>query len=196
MKHRCLPLIVATLFALWLAGCAQVSHVATGEVTVQQHLTVTLDRPWNQFEDNQGNGVPTWTQQGITVDTLKFYVGLKDGALLAPTPDEPKGVAPLVYKSGMPTSEIVGLFGRLYSRDGSTFTLALVAPEAFAGGAGFRFEFGSVRKSDDVRLRGIGWGTVRDGHLYAITYTAPRLAFYPAGLPSATAIAKSARIRN
>jgi hypothetical protein len=95
----------------------------------------------------------------------------------------------------MRPAEIVGLFERLYSRGGSTFTLDKLVPQSFVGAPGFRFEFSSIRKSDDVRLRGVGWGTVRNGELFAITYTAPRLAFYPAGLPSATAIAESARLR-
>jgi len=196
MKFRRILLATLAAAALGLAGCAQVSRVATGDITVQERLSVKLDQPWNQFEGDQGNGVPTWTQQGITVDTLKFYVGLKNGALLAPTPTEPKGQAPLEFRSTMQTAEIVALFERLYARGGSSFTLDLVAPAPFAGTPGFRFEFSSVRKTDDVRLRGIGWGTVRNGELFAITYTAPRLAFYPTGVVAAESIAKSARIRN
>ncbi len=196
MKFRRILLATLAVAALGLAGCAQVSRVATGDITVQERLSVKLDQPWNQFEGDQGNGVPTWTQQGITVDTLKFYVGLKNGALLAPTPTEPKGQAPLEFRSTMQTAEVVALFERLYARGGSSFTLDLVAPATFAGSPGFRFEFSSVRKSDDVRLRGIGWGTVRNGELFAITYTAPRLAFYPAGVVAAESIAKSARVRN
>jgi len=196
MKRRRALLAGLAVAALWLGGCAQVSHVASGEVTVQQRMAVKLDRPWNQFEGDQGNGVPTWTQQGITVDALKFYVALKDGALLAPTPTEPKGQAPLAFRSTMQTAEIVGLFERLYSRGGSSFTLDLIAPTTFAETPGFRFEFSSVRKADDVRLRGIAWGTVRNGELFAITYTAPRLAFFPDGLGSAESIARSAHIRN
>ena len=195
MNRRRIAFVGAAVVALWLAGCAQVSKVATGEVTVQERLSVTLERPWNQFEGAQGDGVPTWTQEGITVDTLKFYVGLKNGGLLAPTPTEPKGQAPLEFKSTMRTGEIVALFERLYSREGSTFTLDRVGPDTFADTPGFSFEFSSIRKGDDVRLRGVGWGAVHNGELFAITYTAPRLAFFPNGVASAESIARSARIR-
>ena len=58
-----------------------------------------------------------------------------------------------------------------------------------------RFEFSSIRRSDDVRLRGVGWFAVRNGELWAITYVAPRLAFFPAGIGEAEAIARSARIK-
>lgn len=192
--NRRLTLALATA-ALLAAGCAQVSHVATGDVTLRERLTVSVDRAWNQFESGLGDGTPTWTQDGITVDALRFYVALKDGALIAPTPSQPKGQKPLAFKAGMGTSEIVGLFEGLYSRGGSTFTLDKVEPAPFAGQPGFRFEWSGIRQGDEVRLRGIGWGAVRNGELFVITYTAPRLAFFQRHLPSAQAIAKSARLR-
>jgi hypothetical protein len=188
-------MLLLSSLALLLAGCAQLSQVATGQVVVGGRMVVDVDKAWNQFEYTLNDGTPTWTQQGITVDALKFYVGLKDGALLAPTPSEPKGQAPLAFKSGMQAADVVALFERLYSRGGSTFTLDKVVPMPFAGSNGYRFEFSSIRKADDVRLRGVGWFTVRNGELWAITYTAPRLAFFPAGIGEAAAIAGSARIK-
>lgn len=193
--NRRLALSLASGAALWLAGCAQLSHVATGEVTLKDRMTVKVDRPWNQFERGLGDNTLTWTQEGITVDALRFYVAVKDGELIAPTPNEPKGTKPLAFKSDMPPSEVVALFEGLYSRGGSTFKLERLAPESFLGQSGVRFEFSSVRKSDDVRLRGVGWSAVRNGELFAITFTAPRLAFFPQHLPAAEAIARSARAR-
>lgn len=181
--------------ALLLSACAQVSTVRTGQVVVGQRLLVDVVKDWNQFEYTLNDGTPTWTQEGIAVDALKFYVGLKDGALIAPTPSEPKGQTPLTYKSGMQAADIVALFERLYARGGSTFTLEKVGQVDFLGGSGYRFEFSSIRRIDDVRLRGVGWFAVRNGELWAITYVAPRLAFYPAGVGDAEAIARSARIK-
>lgn len=188
--------VFATVAAAWLlAGCAQVSHVATGEVTLKNRLLVTVDRPWNQFERGLGDNTATWTQDGITVDALRFYVALKDGDLIAPTPPEPKGTKPLAFKSNMAASDVVGLFEQLYSRGGSTFALDKLAPHPFLGAQGFRFDFSSVRKADEVRLSGTGWGTVRNGELFVITYTAPRLAFFPRHRAAAEAVAKSARVK-
>ena len=162
----------------------------------KERLTVTVEQPWNQFASGLGDGTPTWTQDGVTVDALRFYVALKDGALIAPTPSEPKGQKPLAYKAGMGTAEIVALFEGLYSRGGSTFTLDKVEPAAFAGqSGGFRFEWSGIRKSDDVRLRGIGWGAVRNGELFVITYAAPRLSFFERHRPAAEAVVRSARVR-
>lgn len=185
----------ALVLALLLSACAQVTHVQTGDVVLRDRLTVTVDKAWNQFERGMGDDTPTWTQDGFTVDALRFYVGLADGALIAPTPSEPKGQQPLAFKADMRPAQVVALFETLYSRGGSTFTLDRLAPAPFAGGDGFRFEFSSIRKVDEVPLRGVGWGAVRDGRLYVITYTAPRLAFFDRHLGSAEAIARSARIR-
>lgn len=191
-RRRLLLALGVTVLA---AGCAQITHVATGETVVQERLTVTVDKPWNQFPNGLGEGIPTWTQDGVTVDAMRFYVGLKDGALIAPTPSEPKGQKPLAFKSGMQTAEIVALFEALHSRGGSQFTLERVQPQPFAGQPGFRFEFTQLRKLDEVRLKGVGWGGVRQGELFVITYTAPRLGFFDRHVKSAEAIAASARIR-
>lgn len=189
-------LLYATLAtALLLGGCAQLSIVASGEQVLKNRLAVQVDQPWNQFERGLGDNTLTWTQDGITVDALRFYVAVKDGDLIAPTPSEPKGQKPLAFKSTMPAAEVVSLFEGLYSRGGSTFALDRISPDTFGGRPGFRFEFSGIRKADDVRLRGIGWAAVHQGELFAITYTAPRLAFFTRHLGSAEAIARSARIR-
>jgi hypothetical protein len=71
-----LSLFVAVMMA---AGCAQMSNVTTGEVVLKNRLAVQVDRPWNQFERGLADNTMTWTQDGVTVDALRFYIGLKDG---------------------------------------------------------------------------------------------------------------------
>lgn len=195
MKHIDRRAALLALAAL-VSGCAGVkmTQVANGDFVVRERLSVTVGRAWNRFEGAPGDATPTWTQDGINVDALRFYVGLKNGDLIAPTPSSPPGVPPLTFRSTMQTSDIVSLYEGLYSRGGSTFTLDKVEPYPFAGQNGFRFEFSGIRKSDDVRLRGIAWGAVRNGELFLISYTAPRLAFFPRGVADAEAVAKSARI--
>jgi len=149
------PSLLAGL-VLMLAGCAQVSHVPAGQAVVGQRMVVDLDRGWNQFANLGSGTMPTWTREGITVDKLVFYAGLRSGDLIAPTPAEPKGQPALIYRAEMTAAEIVSLFERLYTRGGSTFTLDNVSQESFVGVPGYRFEFSSIRKSDDVRLRGVG----------------------------------------
>ena len=77
--------LAAVLVAI-LCGCAAVSKVEKGEAVIKNRLAVQVVEPWNQFERGLADNTPTWTHEGITVDALQFYVGVKDGELLAPTP--------------------------------------------------------------------------------------------------------------
>jgi hypothetical protein len=194
LPRRGLLRAAVAVAAVSLAGCAAVSHVTKGDVTLRDRLVVTVDQPWNQFERGLGDNTPTWTQDGITVDALRFYPGLKDGELLAPTPTQDKGAKPLAFKSAMSPREVVALFEALHARDGA-FTLTRVAPEPFVGTNGMRFEFTLVRQVDEVTLQGVGWLAVKDGALYAITFAAPRLAFFPRHAKLAEALARTARVK-
>ncbi len=189
--------IGAVILASVLAGCAQVSQVASGEVVVRNKMAVTIDQPWNQFERSPGgDNHPTWTVDGVTVDALKFYVALADGDLIAPTPNEPKGQRALMFKSAMTQQDVLGLFEGLYARGGSTFALDRVAPHNFMGRGGFKAEWNGIRKTDNVRLKGVIWASVQNGELYAITYTAPALAFFSKNYGAVEKIVASARVKN
>jgi len=183
------------LLALVLGGCAVVSKVSTGEAVVRNRVAVTVDTPWNKFERGLGHDIPTWTIEGVTVDALEFFVGIKHGEPIVATPSSSKNLQPLTFLSTMPPQDIVALYQSMITRDGSTFTLDKLEPADFLGGKGFRFEFTRVRKYDDVRQRGIAYGTVRNGELHLISYVAPRLGFFPKYVGRAEAIAKSARLK-
>jgi hypothetical protein len=162
----------ALIVTLVFTGCAQVSQVASGDVVVRNKMTVTIDQPWNKFERSPaGDNHPTWTVDGVTVDALKFYVALSDGDLIAATPNEPKGQKALAFKSAMNQQEIL-------SKNG------------------FKATWTGVRKTDNVRLSGVIWATVHNGQLYALTYTAPTLAFFAKNQGAVEKIVASARLAN
>lgn len=182
------------LAALALAGCANVVKIEAGPVTLKDRLTVVVDRPWNQFQHGLADDTPTWTQEGFTVDALRFYVGVADGQPVAKGLGTTKA-EPVPFRAAMQPADIVKLFEALNTRDGSSFQLQQLAPADFAGGRGFRWEYAVTRKLDDVQLRGVGYGVVRNGQLFAITYTAPRLAFFPRDLAMVEALMRSASIK-
>lgn len=182
-------------FALLLSACAHVSKVATGDTVLKNRLVVKVDTAWNQFDRGTDDDTPTWTVEGITVDALKFYVGVKEGEAIAPPAPGQKGGVPLTFHAGMQPGDVVGLYQSLLTRDGSSFTLDKLEPAEFVGAKGFRFEYSVVRKTDDVRLRGVGYGAIRNGELFAITYSAPRLGFFAKHATQAEVLAKSARVR-
>ena len=178
-----------------LVGCAAVSKVNTGEVVLKNRLVVNVDAAWNQFERGMADNTPTWTVEGITVDAVQFYVAVRDGELIAPTPAGAKAAVPLAFKASMQPAEVATLYQALWTRDGSSFKLERIAPVAFAGGNGFRFEYELVRKVDEVRLRGVAWGVVRNNELFLINYMAPRLSFFERHLKRVEALAASAKVR-
>jgi hypothetical protein len=186
---RTLGLAVAVAI---LAGCAAVTKVETGRATIRDAMTVQVDSPWNRFERGVADDTTVWTQEGITVDALQFYAGLKDGDLIAPTPKDLPDPKPLAFKSNMRPEQIAALFEALHTRDGSRFELVTIGPDQFVGTNGFRFEFNVTRKVDEVRLRGVAFGAVKQGKLYLISYTAPRLVFFEKYRPQVEAIARSA----
>jgi len=186
---------VAVLLAVALAGCATVTKVDSGETLVRNRLAVQVSEPWNQFERGFADNTPTWTLEGITVDALQFYVGVKDGELLAPTPTGRKGIEPLTFRAAMQPAEVMTLLQSLLTRDGSSFSLDRLEATEFVGTRGFRVEYSMVRKLDEVRLRGVAFGAVRNGELFLINYSAPRLAFYPKHAAGVEALARSARVK-
>lgn len=189
---RAASLVVLTLA---LAGCGAMLKVAQGDVVLKERLQVKASKPWNQFERGLADNTPTWTNEGVTVDALKFYVAIRDGQEIAPLPSQAKGIQPLVFRASMQPAQIVSLYESLLTRDGSSFTLDRLEPADFLGERGFRFEYSLNRKVDDVPMKGVGIGVVRRGELYVIHYSAPRLVFYPRYLPQVEEIARSAQVR-
>ena len=186
---------LAVLLVAALAGCAAVSKVDSGEALIRNRLVVQVVEPWNQFERGLADNTPTWTHEGITVDALQFYVGVKDGELLAPTPTGRKGIEPLTFRAAMQPADVMALLQSLLTRDGSSFSLDRLEATEFVGTRGFRIEYSMVRKLDEVRLRGVAFGAVRNGELFLINYSAPRLAFYPKHAAGVEALARSAKVK-
>lgn len=186
----------ALAVALVLSGCAApVTKVETGASTVLDRLVLDVDAAWNQFDQSLTDKTPTWTIDGVTIDALQFWVGVKDGALIAPTPSGGKGAVPLAFRKSMQPEEVVALYRGLWTRDGSNFTLDRLEPAPFLGANGFRFRYTLLRKADDVRMKGIAWALMRDGELFVIHYTAPQLGFFDRHLPRVEALVRSARLK-
>ncbi len=197
LLHMPGPLVAGLVLAL-LAGCASVSKIE-GDVTLGDRLTVRVDRAWNKFTlPGQAQPFESWTQEGIALDHLRVWSGIRSGQSLMASAQAPAGQkAPRVpvFRAGMAADQLANLFEVLYAADGSQVQVTRIEPASFAGEAGLRFELAIIRKRDDVQLAAVGWVAVRKDELFALTYAAPRLGFFPRGRPGAEAIAASARLR-
>jgi hypothetical protein len=191
MKRTLLVLFTA----LTLAGCANVVRVAPGEAVIGERVRVPVDSAWNQFAPPHvaGKATALWTQDGLTIDQLNFYVGLKDGDELAAAQSDKQRA--LVFRTAMQSHEVVALIESLYTRDGSTFKLDKLEATDVLGQRGWRANYTVVRKLDEVRLAGSAWGTVRNGELYAMTFSAPAVGFYPRLAPKVEQVVAAARFK-
>lgn len=98
-------ILVFLMFSL-LSACASVSEVHTGENKLGEHLTVSIDGPWNQINVPNQGPAQIWTMEGVTIDELMIYSGIKDGAAV-----HAKGrdahAKDFVFHAKMESSEIV-----------------------------------------------------------------------------------------
>jgi hypothetical protein len=181
-----------------ISGCAApITRVAGGPVVVAERMSVQGDDGWNQLAPHLSHQAPaaaTWTTDGLGLDTMNFYVAVKDGTKMGDLP-QGKDARQILFQSAMQPHEVVSMFGNLYSRDGSSFTLDKLESAEFLGGKGFRFHYTVVRKVDEVKLAGLGWATVREGQLHAITFTAPQKGFFPRHAAKVEKIATTALLK-
>jgi len=184
---------IAVLLAF--GGCATVDKIDKGDRTVGERLQIVIEGPWNHLNIPGLGPAQVWTMEGIAVDELKLYAGLKNGQLVHGQTNTPNAKN-FNFSSAMKPDEIVALFEGALTRDGSKFQLLKLEPAQFAGQPGFRFEYALIRKLDNVPLNGLGYGAVSKGELFAIVYSAPRLTFFARHRDRVESIAKSATLKN
>jgi hypothetical protein len=200
MKH-----LLALALALLLAACSTVTRM-DGEQVVNHRLAVHVTQAWNRVNDPWDvDPYDTWTQEGIPLDHLRFWGGVRPGqplmtkpALFSRAPDAKQPRVP-TFRQGLTPEKLVSLFEELYATAG-TVTITRVEPAQFAGQKGVRFEFTLARRRDDLDMQGVGWVAVRPDpdfgeELFAATFVAPKLSFYQRLLPMAEAVVKTARVK-
>ena len=177
-----------------LAACATVAtkKIAPGENTIGERLQVNIEGPWNYISAPNMGPAQVWTMEGLPVDQLRIYSGIKDGEVIHDTRNS--NLKSFSFRSNMQSDELVSMFEGMLTRDGSTFQLTKVEPFGFGGGKGVRFEYAMVTKEDSLPLTGVGFATVNNGELFALLYNAPRLGFFPRHQARVEQIARSAKI--
>ena len=184
--------ILIAMVLLALSGCVAVAKIESCDKKVGERMTVTIDGAWNQVPAPGNRPADTWTMEGLPIDQLLLYSGLKDGEAINAISGG--GAKNYVFRSGMQPDEIAALFEGIFTIGGSSYKLVKLEPMTFGGGKGFRFEFSRTRKVDNVELSGVGYCMVSKGELFAIVYQAPRLGFFPRHAGRVEQMARSARV--
>lgn len=191
-----MKLILLIVAIVGLSGCATVRKVETGVNTVGERFSMHLDGPWNHLDFPSIKPGQVWTMEGITVDELLIYSGIKDGQAMHPEYAASSNKKNIVFRKDMPTEELVAMFESVLTRDDSIFKLKRIEPSAFGGKKGFLFEFERIRKFDNVQQLGFGYGAVDKEELFAMIYLAPALTFFPRHQARVEAMAHTARIKS
>ena len=175
-----------------LSGCVSVAKVETGQRAVGERMTVKLEGAWNHINAPGLGPAEHWTMEGLPVDQLLLYSGIRDGDEVHGPRQGKKSMA---FRPAMQPEEIVAMFEGMMTHDGSRFQLVKIEPAMFGGLKGFRFDYSLIRKRDNVQLSGFGYGAISKGELFSILYMAPRLHFFPMYSARADQIGRSAVIK-
>lgn len=185
--------LLAAVVLLLLSGCVSVAKVESGDRSVGERMIVTIEGAWNHIDAPGIGPAQIWTMEGMAVDQLMLYSGIKDGQVIHPERGgQQKSFA---FRANMQPDEIAAMFEGMLTRDGSRYKLEKLEPLSVNGINGFRFEYSLVRKVDNVQLSGLGFGAVSRGELFAVVYMAPRLVFYPRQVARVEQIGRSIRIK-
>jgi hypothetical protein len=181
--------------ACLLAACGTVRKVESGKHTIGERLAVSIDGSWNHLDFPGIKPAQVWTMEGVTVDELLIYAGIKDGQMMHAEGPAGGKQQNFVFRGNMQTEAIVAMLEGVLSRENATFKLTKLEPYPFGGRPGFRFEYERIRKVDNVQQFGVGFGAVDKGELFALIYHAPRLTFFPRHQAQVEAMAKAALIK-
>jgi hypothetical protein len=158
-------------------------------------LTVRPAHEWNKMGARPGRNSETWTLDGDTLNDLTFYGGIEEGKTLFREVDRREKPLPR-FSSTMLLTEVPGLLENSYRIALGTplMTIGKVEPAKLAGRKAVRFEYSFVRQGEDVRRRGEAYALIVQGKLFMITFEAPVLYYFDAGIEQARQVIDSATL--
>lgn len=175
MRHH---IRTATLIAFicLLSACVQYTLVEQSKpVTFDDTYIVDPQIAWSKHSEGD---VELWTVDGPLLQELIFFTGIADGKpLFPPNPQAKEKELPL-FDEKMTALEVRDLLVATLSRRNqfSVETKGL-RPWQFGSIDGFRFELTLVTV-DGLNKQGFAVGTMRDGKLYIIAYSAAEVYYY------------------
>lgn len=187
MKNLMLIIVVALL-----AACSVHSIVKDQPQTIKS-ITVTPTLIWNKVPSNLSvGGVPTWTADGISLNSLSFFSDIKDGkTLIRATKKEQYPI----FKADMLATELVELIESTLAKAYAAKVLSSgnLKPLTIGNDDGFEYTFDFVA-GDELPRRGYIVGAVKNEKLHIIFYQAARLHYYDSRVEDVRNIVKTAVI--
>ncbi|MBI1731680.1 MAG: hypothetical protein HYR49_02790 [Gammaproteobacteria bacterium] len=179
--------------ALLAAGCSQYNVVGTGPQTIGSLVLVPAQQ-WNRAPTmNSPGNLPTWTADGITLNSISFFADVEDGEPLVRTAKE--GDFP-VFRADMLPDEIVDVLERTVAKmfQATISPSGRLKPTSFAGETGFEYSFEMVT-SDGLTRKALAVGAVRGGNLQLVLYQGTRMVYFDKELTNVQALLSTATIK-
>lgn len=169
-------LFIITAIAL-LSSCAQYSVVESGQQTIGP-MTVTPSHEWNKVPKNASlGGLPTWTADGITLDTITFFADIEDGKTLI-EPKKKDEQYPIFQANMLPT-ELVDVFESTLAKayQAKITQSGQLKPLMLDGTPGFQYTFEFVTP-DELTRKGYIAGIIKNNNLHMVFYQAAKLYYF------------------
>lgn len=170
------------------AGWKLISNGETVKVA-KGTMRVTPGKDWNRWSRRPIKKSEVWTLDGINLNEVYFVSGLVAGETLFRDRNKKEQPLPQMSDSLELTEipEFVESSTRL-SLGTSVFEMNSIEPSSLGGHQAVRFSYSYALSGSALQRRGLGVGTVVDGELYLVTYTAPEIYFFERDLPEFEAI--------
>lgn len=155
-------------------------------------MQVTPEEDWNRWTRRPIKPSEVWTLDGANLNELYFVSGLAPGMTLYK--DTRKKEQPLpALRSGLQLTDIPDFVesSMRLALNTSVFELTNVEPASVGGHPGVRFTYEYAVASSPLVRKGLAVGTLTEGNLHLITFTAPAIYYYDRDLPKAEAIMAS-----
>ncbi|QGN55317.1 hypothetical protein [Novosphingobium sp. Gsoil 351] len=158
-------------------------------------MVVTAVGDWNRSTNSDLKRNESWTQNGTGLDDLSFYGGIAKGKALFRQRDKKKDPLPKFDPAMLPT-DIAEWFenSARIALASAVFEVGAVRPATLAGAAGIEMDYAYATEGDNLERQGVARAAVVGGKLYVISFDAPKIHYFKAGLPTALAIMDTARV--
>ena len=169
--------LLIIISALLLSGCNQYALVKPEPVKVKG-ITVSPASPWNSAPSTDSiGGRPTWTSDGVVLNSVTFFPAIKDGKPLFNS--SRKEQFPIFTADMLPNEIVEIVESSIAKKLGATISgRSGLKPLMIDSNQGFQCNFDFVIVGDEVPRRAFVAGAVKGEVLYLMFYQATSLYYY------------------
>ncbi len=183
--------LLVVISVLLLGGCSSYTLVKPEPVKVGG-ITASPSNAWNAVPALERiGGRPTWTKDGVALNSITFFPAVKDGKPLFKSTKKEKHSP---FTADMLPNEIVEIVEASLAKElGAVITnRSGLKPLSIDGNPGFQFNFDFVQNS--IPRRALVAGAIKNGSLHLIFYQATRLYYYDKYIQDVMAMAANMKL--